>query len=385
MTTLGIQAGELVKLIDAEKDNKEPLVLLEKREPGKGKQWRIDIWRLSIRMAPGDKRGMPFRPRAGDLNRYLKTFKNAEGPDPSSYIVIKRGPQNPRFATEKTKDFPPTVELVVDSQTALGKVFEYHTSYYEKTYNTLKAAGTLPKNVSMWDVIQRNYSTDPTVPEEKRGKERPSPVIRLELDFNVYPPDHKIKDLIGRPRTEVYDFDTATVDGGKIKFDLATVNGQLLNKENAHEFLTQNSHIIDMTVDFSQMTKSTFGFSASKTIMRMIVKHVPKPARDSNTEVDSEGLDAAKLLQAEKAAARQVAKPADIPAPASTNAPGSSSTSTNIPATGTSTPTTAGIPTTGAASTTPSLPVTGIPVITNPSTSTEVSKETIDAFLSKMK
>lgn len=312
-----IHSDEICKIADRETQTKVNPVVVEERKPENGKTWKIQIWSVTVKRADGDTKGQPFRIRGGDLSKYIVSSKSGT-PDPNSYVPIKQGPRDPADLKPGQEDYGPSIEIVLNPATSFGRAVEYRNSKFEKAYETLKAQPAHAKT-NMCDFILKNYGTDPMVPADKRGKPRPQPIIRCNLDFEKFPANHKVKELQGRPKTEVYDYDTMRVVDGKLKMDLATVDGVddkgnpirvALDEKNAHQFLTYDSHIIDFDLDTSCDKKSKSGYSIEKTLTRLVVKKRAVVRRDnSEMTVDAAALEAAKELAAVKQSSPPPAKP----------------------------------------------------------------------------
>lgn len=355
-----IPVDEICKIAEREAQTKIDPVTVEERKPKDGKVWKIQVFGVDIKRAEGDAKGQPFRVRGGNLSNYIVSSK-AGTPDPNSYVPIKSGPRDPSQLKPGQEDYGASIEIVLNPATSFGKALEYRDSKFTKSYEALKANNTLDKKTNQCDFILKNYGTDPMVPADKRGKPRPQAIVRLNLDFDKHPPNHKVKELQGRPKTEIYDYDTLRVVDGKVKFDLATGDGGAeLTDKNAYQFITYDSHLVDFDVDFSCDKKSKSGYSMEKTLTRLIVKKRVVPRRDkSESTVDAAALEVAKQLSAERTS------PVNVPVSAPT------------PAVLVSTPapvvTPAVAPAATPASTTPSEPTTGV---------AEVSADALNAFMS---
>jgi len=149
-------------------------------------------------------------------------------------------------------------------------------------------------------MYRTHMSSEGSVPEKFRGKEykdkddKPDYRIALALDFSLHPNEKYVPEKKrGQVKTVVKDFRTARVvkdsEGNDvIEYDLAMVDGQLINALNAYKFITPGSIIEEMYVSWGSTSKSKQGISTKQVVEEIVINpqvQVVQMERKTNTDL----------------------------------------------------------------------------------------------------
>lgn len=93
--------------------------------------------------------------------------------------------------------------------------------------------------------VQRTYKD-----ENEEDVNMESPMIRLKVRFDKYPDNHPNRALRGMPKCTLRDYKSGRITNGHNVFDVAKVDGEIINPDNIHNFITKNSIVHKMKFSF---------------------------------------------------------------------------------------------------------------------------------------
>jgi hypothetical protein len=167
-------------------------------------------------------------------------------------IALVRGIADPSDQNDKRNQFEGTrmqVETTVKRAGLTGQFLLGIAPVYVAKVQALQASGTMIAKKPINDLIGLKFSEEHK-DAEKRGKPLDDPSIRFKIEpWENFPDGFPVKALVGKPRTEIYDWDTRKVDAeGRETFEIATVeddagNKVPLTKDNIHKFINRGAVI----------------------------------------------------------------------------------------------------------------------------------------------
>jgi len=130
--------------------------------------------------------------------------------------------------------------------------------------------------------------------------------IPLVVDFNTFSNDKYVPVAKrGMPKCTIKDFSTGYIAedaNGKerLEFNVATVDGELINEENAHKFLTSGSTIKRMYIHMGTTSKSQQGISTRQEVIEMVVQSQQGSGEMDRIDDDDEDEDLSQFQRKER-------------------------------------------------------------------------------------
>ena len=124
-------------------------------------------------------------------------------------------------------------------------------------------------------LIQRTYSKKH---KTNAGKPLDNPIIRFKMDFTKFPARFPIKNLVGTPKTQIFDYRKPYVDGlGRAQYHPATItndNGEeeVVDATNVHKFVTRGSVLRKGRIMMHSVSESQGWVSLTPVVTRAIIE-----------------------------------------------------------------------------------------------------------------
>jgi hypothetical protein len=115
-----------------------------------------------------------------------------------------------------------------------------------------------------------------TITSEQKGDPKPidDPIIYFKVDFDKYPTKYPLEKLRDQPKSTICDFVERKIkDANTVEYPPALVNGNPLDLNNAHEFITRGSVIKHIRLIMDSAAVSTSYFSVPLLLNRAIIEH----------------------------------------------------------------------------------------------------------------
>lgn len=198
-------------------------------------------------------------------------------------VMITETPPDPSKGKEDARNRWGNVQVGsrVSKMGDAGIAIKMIDTEFQKQINELEEAGELTiDGHKISTMTQTHYSKKQHVPEEKRGTEmvdangNPDPKIRFKVDFSLYSKKHPISFMREKPKSILYDYSkpTETADEFGVRYERATVDGEPVNKDNVHKFLTYGSTIKLGRIDMNSVSQTDDWISWPMTAGMLLIE-----------------------------------------------------------------------------------------------------------------
>lgn len=214
-------------------------------------------------------------------NKFKIAGESGDGFFTVENIPLAAGMADPANKEDQRNKFEGTrmqLEYHVERAGAWGQFLRGLNPEFDRTVREMDKAGTLVIGKrEVHPLYQTHYSDD-----HKDAKLRAQPVpadkqkgrFKIEID-EVFPAKYPHKFLVGQPKTIIYDARTErkVVKDGKeiVEYDVATVDGQPLNKDNIHKFVTNGSVIVKARIMMPSTARSSKHVSLPQVANKVIL------------------------------------------------------------------------------------------------------------------
>jgi hypothetical protein len=210
------------------------------------------------------------------------------------------GVANPADKSDKRNDYDGTrlqFQTTVSNAGAFGQAVLLLNPIYMDMISKLSKSGVAPLgNRQIHELLQTKVAASN---EKAAGAPIDDPIIRMKVDFSLFPMNFPIEFLRGQPRTQIFDFATQYKDEkGKTQYKLAMIKhpktGEevLVDKDNLHLFATKGAIIHEARIMWNSVAYSSTWASFPYCLNRVIMSRGP-PEGFSDEDVDIAAIESA--------------------------------------------------------------------------------------------
>jgi len=248
------------------------------------------LWMKEKKPAEGSK----WKPGVGYIDNKFRTESTKDAQNILIYgreALVTRGPPNPddpndfgnQYVTDGNKE-ERQIEISGEHSGGLGKVVKLFSIERERQIIDLcspdkKLLGSDWKKKFV-PMFRTHTSDSDAIKEEYRNKQfkdsdgKDDFRFAISLDFSRYAESPKVPaDKRGKPITTIRDFRTGKLNEktGLVEYELATVDGKIIDENNVHKFITMGSTIEEFLVSMATTSKSSYGTSTKRIAYELVV------------------------------------------------------------------------------------------------------------------
>jgi len=238
------------------------------------------------------KEGSKWRTGVGYINNKFKTESTKDAQNILIYgrdMLITRGPPNMDDPNDKGLEYisesnkqERRIEVSGEHSGGLGKIVKLFNVERDRQITDLcekKLLGSDWKKKFV-PMFKTHTSDSDTIKEEYRNKQYKDKDGNVDfrfdvvLDFSRYGEGPKIPaDKRGKPITTIKDFRTGRLNEktNLVEYELATVDGKIIDEMNVHKFITFGSTIEEYMVSLHSTSKSAQGTSTKRLAIELVV------------------------------------------------------------------------------------------------------------------